>query len=390
MIRKLHIKNYKILTDNEFDFSNLNVLTGLNGMGKSSVIQTLLLLRQSYQKDNALQKQGLLLRAENAYGYVEIGNADDAFSQSAEPNEQLSFKVAWNQEVNFCFDYFRSTDTDTQLRDQIKNATSLRNHEGVHYPDEIFEQESLFKSDNYFQYLNAERLGPKAFNDTSNDLVVSKKELGKYGEYALHYLDQYKTEVIGNELVHHPAASSNRLEQQVNAWLSEITPGTRLNTFYMADIQKVKGTFDIGQGTGFRPTNVGFGLTYVLPVILALLTTKEGGTIIIENPESHLHPAGQAALAKLIARCAASSRQVFIETHSDHLINGILLACRAHDKGEQGINREQVKMYYFDQDLQESKAVIEQIVILPGGKISNQPDNFFDQIDKDMEKLMGF
>ena len=390
MIKKLHIKNYKILVDNEFELSNLNIFTGLNGMGKSSLIQALLLLRQSYQKDNALQKQGLLLKIENGYSYVDIGNADDAFSQEADTLEQLYFGVNWEQKVEFSFDYFRETDKETQLREQIKNATNLRNSLNVNYPSEIFEKESLFKSDNHFQYLNAEREKPQSSNKTSSDFVISKRELGKYGEYALHYLDQYKTEVVINKMVLHREGQSNTLEHQVNAWLSEITPGTKLKTTYLDDLEKVKGTFDIGHGTGFRPTNVGFGLTYVLPVILALLTTKEGGTVIVENPESHLHPAGQAKLAELIARCAASGRQVFIETHSDHIINGVLLACKTYDDEKEGINREQVKMYYFDKNQQEGKAIIDQIEILPGGKISKQPDNFFDQTDKDLEKLMGF
>lgn len=390
MIEKLHIKNYKILKDNEFKLSHLNVFTGLNGMGKSSVIQTLLLLRQSYQKDNALKKQGLQLKVENAYGYVDVGNADDAFSQVAETNEQLCFELTWKQQVNFCFDYIRGTDISTAAIDQIKNATYLRNNQQASYPDKVFEEGSIFKSDNFFQYLNAERIGPRPFNDTSTDLVVSRRELGKYGEYALHYLDQYKEEIVTNELLHHSLASSNRLGQQVNAWLSEVTPGTKLSTFYMADIQKVKGAFDIGQGTGLRPTNVGFGLTYVLPVILALLTTKEGGTVIIENPESHLHPKGQAKLAELIARCAASGRQVFIETHSDHILNGILLACKAQEKGQLGIERNQVRIYFFNQDLKENRAIIDEIEVLPGGEISKQPTDFFDQIDKDLEQLMGF
>ncbi|WP_180834594.1 AAA family ATPase, partial [Vibrio parahaemolyticus] len=66
----------------------------------------------------------------------------------------------------------------------------------------------------------------------------------------------------------------------------------------------------------------------VLPIVLALLVTKPGGLVIIENPEAHLHPKGQSYLGRLIQRTAEAGVQVIIETHSDHLLNGIRVAAR--------------------------------------------------------------
>jgi len=387
MIKKLHIKNYKILKDNAFEFSNLNVFTGLNGMGKSSVIQSLLLLRQSFQGGNLSQNQGLQLKVDN-FGYIDVGNADDAFSQTAETTEQLSFEVTWEQTVNFCFDYLRENDVNSIEIEQIKNASNLRNHSQTAYPNEIFKQASLFKSDNFFQYLNAEREGPRKQNETSSHWVTSRREFDPYGKYALHYLEQYKNELVANEGVKHPDAQSDILEHQVNAWLSEITPGTKLKTTYFPQSQSVEGTFDVGAGTSFRPTNVGFGLTYVLPVILALLTTKEDGMVIIENPESHLNPSGQAKMAELIARCAASGRQVFIETHSDHIVNGIRIQIFENFKGNQGIDQELVKIYYLNKEQDQDDLKVNLIELSDTGRIKENPRGFFDQFQIDLKRMI--
>lgn len=90
------------------------------------------------------------------------------------------------------------------------------------------------------------------------------------------------------------------------------------------------------QGLGFTneytPQNVGFGISYSLHVITAILKAKDGDLIIIENPESHVHPRGQAELGKLIALAAINNIQIIIETHSDHIINGIRVAVKENKR----------------------------------------------------------
>ena len=257
----------------------------------------------------------------------------------------------------------------------------------------------MFLSDNNFQYLNAERIGPRSSNNTSAE-IDSKRELGKFGEFALHYFDQYQSDEISNSYVRHPNASTNLLRDNVNAWLGDITPNTKLKTYYNPVTQEVRGTFSTGTVEEFLPTNVGFGLTYVLPVIIALLTTKENGTVIIENPESHLHPRGQSRMAELIARCAASGRQVFIETHSDHIINGIMVEAYKHFKAKrentalEGISNEKVKVYYFERKEKEEGEEIpmaadaKPVVISETGRIKNPPKGFFDQFETDLDRLL--
>lgn len=110
----------------------------------------------------------------------------------------------------------------------------------------------------------------------------------------------------------------------MNGWGNFSWSFIKAQAFKHADITTNQYTFG---GESYRAVNVGFGLSYVLPIVLALLVTKPGGLVIIENPEAHLHPRG-SYLGRLIALAAEAGVQVVVETHSDHIINGIRLMPR--------------------------------------------------------------
>ena len=102
-------------------------------------------------------------------------------------------------------------------------------------------------------------------------------------------------------------ASSNKLLDQVQEWMKVISPGVNITTEELPQIDKVVVSYGFQTDTistnRFRPTNVGFGISYILPVIIACLSGIHK-LIIIETPEAHLHPKGQAKMGELIARCA--------------------------------------------------------------------------------------
>ncbi len=113
--------------------------------------------------------------------------------------------------------------------------------------------------------------------------------------------------------------------------MGEISTGVKFNTTDIPNTDNVLLDMQFEQPnlgfTGrFRPTNVGFGISYALPVVTALLAAQPGELIIIENPESHIHPRGQAGLGKLIAKTAMNDVQLIVETHSDHIVNGIRIS----------------------------------------------------------------
>ena len=83
MIHSIYLKNFKCFSEQRFDLAPLTLLTGLNGMGKSSIIQALLLLRQSYQ--DGLLRSGLELNGR----LVELGTGRDVFYENAKDNEMI-------------------------------------------------------------------------------------------------------------------------------------------------------------------------------------------------------------------------------------------------------------------------------------------------------------
>ncbi len=96
-------------------------------------------------------------------------------------------------------------------------------------------------------------------------------------------------------------------------------------------------------------------------------------------------------MARLIALASQSGIQIMVETHSDHIINGILVATKMFENQEKrGIDKEHVKLYYFQKDENTQIATYENIRIVGDGKIDLQPDGFFTQTEKDLKYLLGF
>ena len=145
---------------------------------------------------------------------------------------------------------------------------------------------------------------------------------------------------------------------------------------------------------GLRAENVGYGVSHSLPVVVALLSAKPGSLVILENPEAHLHPRGQAELAKLIARVAQDGVQVIVETHSDHILNGVLVAAKRFESKVaqeriQGLDRANVRIYYVDKNQQTPAAsLVEEVSIVEGGRLDFQPKGFFDQAEDDLGFLL--
>jgi len=252
---------------------------------------------------------------------------------------------------------------------------------------EIF-QASLF-SDN-FHYLQAERIGPRTVFEKSDSLAREHQQLGTHGEHATYFLEVFGENEICSSKLAFSGVESQTLNQQVEAWLGEISPGTRLHlTDHLGmDLINLQYSFAREQQVSkrqYRATNVGFGITFVLPVIIALLSSKPGALVLLENPEAHLHPQGQAKMGELIARAASCGIQVVVETHSDHVLNGIRLAVHA------GIlNPSNVQLHFFQPS--KKPGDISKRVISPKidrhGRIDRWPDGFFDEWDKSSAVLI--
>ncbi len=141
--------------------------------------------------------------------------------------------------------------------------------------------------------------------------------------------------------------------------------------------------------TGFhRPGHTGFGLTQVLPVVVAALSSKSNGLLLIENPEVHLHPAGQASMGRFLAEVSAAGVQVILETHSDHVLNGVR---RAVKDGK--VRPQDVALHFFRSRTGGKETRLPQVEspsLDADGNVDVWPEGFFDQFDKDMNYFAGW
>lgn len=368
MLEFVHIQNLKTLQDASFELGQLSIFSGLNGMGKSTLIQSLLLLRQSFTS-RMLPAKGLLLNGD----LLEMGVGSDAFSQSSD-DDTLELLLTWNglKPQKFLFHYEPDSDM-------------LPLHEPLSGFD--FEQKSLFNGN--FQYLAAERITPRTSYRVSEYQVKSLRSLGVTGEYTAHFIAAFGSEPIQlSKLQHHKAASSWLLDN-LEAWMSEVTPGVRVRAQVQPQLNVASLGFAFIQGNAitndFKPQNVGFGLTYVLPVVTALLAARPGDLVIVENPESHLHPAGQAVLGRMMALAASSGVQVLAETHSDHVLNGIRVSVK---NGE--IEPENVGLFFLEREGSESvhASHVRHPRLDKNGGIDVWPSGFFDEWEKQLDQLL--
>jgi len=369
MIKFIRIQRFKALNDAQFPLAALNLFSGLNGMGKSSLMQTLLLLRQSFEK-NTLPKQGLLLKGE----YVSVGTGQDILAENAE-KEIIEFTLTWENESPTHFSFAYESKSDLQpVTAECEKAT------------DIFFKKSLFTKQ--FQYLSADRISPKSSYEVSDYYIRDLNSLGNHGEYTAHYIAEYGLSKLSIDAFKHPDSPSLYLLDNLDKWMSEISPGIRIHAELQPAMNVVSLNYAFQQATemtaDFKPQNVGFGLTFVLPILTAILRSKPGDLLIIENPEAHLHPAGQSVLGRLCAIAANNGVQLFIETHSDHFLNGVRVAVK-----EKVVPVNQVQVFYLERS---DTSVHESLVVNPeidkDGRIDIWPKGFFDEGDRLLEKLL--
>ena len=371
MLTKIGLTNFKCFQQVTVGCTSLNLLCGLNGMGKSSVIQAMLVLRQSFETGE-LANGRLVLGGRHA----DLGMGSDVLFEDADRDE-LGFTLESRQtEKNWglYFAYSRESDLLSVVQASSGNQEP--------YVPTDWQDIPPFGGD--FVYVNAERVGPRKFYPLS-DVLARRGDLGPRGEHTWNFLSHHKQKTLAADDPRLGASGRRQLLSVVDDWLQEVSPGAHLEleTITAADALIAGFTFDRPGDVAsrrHRATNVGFGLSYVLPVVVALLS--EAGTLcLIENPESHLHPRGQTKLAELAARSSKAGVQVFVETHSDHFMDGVRIAVR-----DGIIQAEDATFHFFERE--GTRSVITSPEIDSDGRLSRWPTGFFDQHEMNLVRLL--
>lgn len=366
MIKSIEVENFKCLRQHKFDMKNLNILSGINGTGKSTFIQSILLQMQSLDYEG--KAKFLNLNGQ----YINMGVGKDAHCEYASSKEAS---------IKFGFEYDEKSITYTYKAIPDSSYLPLESYVG--------NMEPFNKKIKKIEYINAMRISPENAYPKSDNKGQEERQMGTSGEYAASYLYSNGQQKVENEKVLLEEGAGDDLKHQVMAWYNKIIPNTQFDIDEHAnpEFMSIKYRFKTGDNQAshyYRPANVGFGLTYVLPVILSLVKAKKGDIVIIENPEAHLHPKGQSMIGQLMVRAAAGGAQIITETHSDHVLNGVRLGIK-----KEFIHHQDVKVFFFDKRMmgQTIQHVVETPEILEDGRLTFWPEGFFDEWDKAMWEL---
>lgn len=378
MLSRLDLEHFKCFQLLKLPLGRLTLLSGSNASGKSSVLQALALLHQTMREQEWSTR--LLLNGNELC----LGTVTDVVDKVTGRRTFGIGLIDGGRTVRWTFegeDRRNMSATISKVQTSAREVNSPTVLRFLLPNDGLPEDDDLAWRFRRLSYLTAERVGPREVYPLEDP--TSTQIVGPRGENAVSLLHWGRDEKVLDALVL-DGSPPTRLHQ-VDARMREFFPNCSL------DVQQVPQTNWVTLGlrtsntTDFhRPVHVGFGLTQVLPIIVASLSAEAEDLLLIENPEVHLHPAGQAKMGSFLATVAAAGVQVLIETHSDHVLSGIRRAVKAGV-----VPADDVLIHFFRDRDAEGEQVISPIIDRDGN-IDVWPAGFFDQFDKDMNHFAGW
>lgn len=349
MITSLNVHNFKSVGNADFEFSNLNLFAGTNSSGKSTVIQGLLLAA-----DNITAIDGNVKSMTAAHIPAISFNESRNYITNAK-HYSIGIK-AGNHDVVLTFlpsdESFIATVVRQQGELDGEALESVRN---------IFHLSAMRSGD-----LGAPKINP---NPDSTPLGIN-------GEYLIDYYFAHRKDILSDDII--ADKSIQTLEGQVNYWLRHLADYS-LSVEPLGSEYKVR--YVTSDGKSIQPYNVGTGVNFIAETLIACLASRPGNTVIIENPEIHLHPAAQAAVLDFLVNIANAGIQVIIESHSDHFFNGIRRSIK-----QGAISPDRVSVYNFTK--KNGLTNIDKVKLSKFGGIENYIPGMFEQFDIDLDSLL--
>lgn len=431
MITSLSVKNFKSWESLEkIRFSKLTGFFGSNSSGKTSLIQLLLMLKQTVQSSDRTQ----VLDFGNENKYVDIGTFQDLifnhdtkrkfeFGISWDLNEKLrlqidsdrtqvihnlsfnssisqtkkgtlyvnefnyglnegkiriqrqpkeKYKLAFekNESVKTKFDFKRTIGRVWQLPEPEK-FYGFPNQIKSYYQNADFLPDLQLKLEREFQniyYLGPLRDYPKRQYIWSGS---QPEDMGIRGEKSIEAI--LVSRVRGTKISPGYKKRKKTLEEFIAIWLKELG---LIHSFRVQELVEGQNLYQVlvrknKSSPEVLITEVGFGVSQILPVITLCFYAKEGSTIIIEQPEIHLHPKVQAGLADvLIEAIRIKNIQIILESHSEHLLKRLQRRI-----AEEKFSNEDAALYFCDSKNGHSE--ISELELDLFGTIKNWPKEFF-------------
>ena len=385
MLRRIDLRHFKCFTLLKLPLCPLTLLSGANASGKSSVLQALALLHQTMREHEWSTR--LMLNG----SAVRLGAVADVIDQM---HGRRSVEIALlDDERKFQWEF---TGERTEMSMEVARIRSVHGNVEEDEPkllrhllpwshDEDVWAGSLQARLCGLTYLTAERVGPREIYPLE-DLRYAPV-VGPRGEHAASVLYSGGDARVLDGLIIEDVPPT-RL-RQIEAHMNRFFPGCELSVGKVPQANVVTLGLRTSKGMDFhRPIHTGFGLTQVLPIVVAALSASKDDLLLLENPEVHLHPSGQAAMGEFLAEVAAAGVQVILETHSDHVLNGIR---RAVKRG--ALLPEDAALHFFrlrQEEESDGAAQVQSLVLDRDGNLDTWPEGFFDQFDKDMNDFAGW
>ncbi len=340
-ILDLKIKGFKCFSEDSFELNNITIMTGANSAGKSSLIQSLLLMR--------LASEHSTVSLEDSRLALNFGKVDDVINENAD--DLVEFKI---HESSFSF---KGSDS------QDGKSINFR----VNAVTDIFSEG--------FKYLSADRIGPRYVTPISSEA----EDCGCRGEQTANVINNNAFTKVAEKRLYKPLGN---FQIQLDEWLRTIFPDISIKIKPSGDTHCQLTVRSNGHSMASAATNVGYGISYALPIVVSCLLAKDNSWIVIENPEAHLHAKAQSNMGFFLGVMAASGLRLVIETHSEHIVNGIR---RAAVNPSTLLTYKDINIYYMQSEIKGGKV---KISIDERGNLSEFPVDFFDQCRQDMLEII--
>ena len=390
-IHRLALKNFKCFKEVDISFSKITLLTGENSSGKSSLIYGILAPLQSID----LYSNSFPLYLSFNGNYVNMGGFEDvSFNHNSKNSLMIDLSISFKED-NYDFKTF-------WYFDKISNSPKF-NYLNIPTIGEITKRDNSSSYIVNFQMPN--RLKYSNSDDIDYDNVLYQFEISDYFSYASDISDKLNKNLIHNfnfisafrsqpERTYYQSLSSNKVDKFGGGYIYQILDWgdnqseelfdlisilKDLKMLYDIKSHKLSGgRFDIkvkikSRGKWESLADVGFGISQFLPIIVADLQLLDSSTLIMSQPEIHLHPSVQANLGDyLVKQVKNENKNYIVETHSEYLLNRIRLLIV---KGK--IQPEDVAVYYFENSIKDG-SIAHRLEFTKNGQILNAPKGFFE------------
>jgi predicted ATPase len=353
MLEALYIKGFKCFDTIDINLRRINIFSGTNSSGKSSAIQAFLLLCNNALKNSSSPLNGMWLR---------LGTFDECRNHRTNAR---TFQVGVVSGKEFFQAEFCSVNDDSN----DVSVTFTRESDVI--------QGFLSYEKRHVYYLPANRIGPEDSYLKNFDRV---NFLGNKAEFIIDFLYKNRKQEVAPSLIADTASIT--LEYQVNYWLGKLF-GINNTIRDLGLSNSLSVELSLGNGKPVRPYHMGSGVSFAIGVLVSCLSGSPEDIVIIENPEIHLHPKAQSELTEFLCFAANAGIQIILETHSDHVFNGIRKSIVKKE-----IANTDVAVHFFQLD---ENALSKNIAITLNehGRVITHPKGLFDQFDDDLDQILG-